>query len=113
MSSCGLTAHFHCPDAASAKTVRSAPGPTVRVTAASPATTARSATAGAWLATMETAAGKSAPAAGITNPVTTKLENAQGVTQDGRDPGVCFRQHVALQSVYSFNVVVPGWFALR
>lgn len=79
------------------------------MTAASQATTAHSATVRAWLATMETAAGKSAPAAGITNPVTTKLENAQDVTQDGRDPGVCFRQHVAIQSVYLFHVVVPGW----
>lgn len=60
----------------------------VRVTAVSPATTARSATVGAQPATMETAAGKSAPAAGITNPVTTKLASAGAVSQDGRDPGV-------------------------
>lgn len=108
-SSCGLTAHCHCPDAASAKTVASAPGPTVRVTAASPATTARSATAAAWLATTETAAGRSAPpAAGITNPVTTKLEGAGGVTQDGRDPGVCSGHHGAVLTFHSMLLCYVG-----
>lgn len=88
--------HFHCPDAASAKTAKSAPRPTVRVTAVSPATTARSATVAAQPATMETAAGKSAPAAGITNPVTIKQGSAGAVIQDGRDPGVL---HVVMQAI--------------
>lgn len=96
---------------ASAKAVASAPGPTARVTAVSPATTARSATVGAQLVTMETAAGKSVPTAGITNPVTTKLGSVGAVTQDGRDPGVfqaaCSNTDNQLISrVYSFNLFI-------
>lgn len=77
----------------------SAPAPTVRATAASPATTARSATVGAWLASTEMAAGKSVHAAGKTNLVTTELGSARGVTQDGWDPGGSFKQHVAIQTM--------------
>lgn len=79
--------NLHCADVASAKTVGSAPGQTVHVTAVSPATLAHSATSCAQLVTMETVAGKSVPAAGIANPVNTKLGSAGAVTQDGRDPG--------------------------